>query len=569
VSSICRQLDGLPLAIELAAAQSAALTPPEIEERLATSVDVGGHGGSGPARQQTMDATLTWSHDLLSEGEQALFRRLAVFAGGWTLEAAERVCSFRDDPSTIAPTLVSLVEHSLVVRDGRDAGSRFRMLAPVAEYAARRLAASDERMPTSLAHAQYYLTLVSQGTREWRPNDPEQLDLIATEYDNCLAAMRFAERAGIVPIVLGLNLSLLNFWGVRGLLQSGKRRIEAALALVGDEPSRSRGVVLGGLAMYENLLGDHASAAKRAAEAEVIHEATGDLVARRTTIGLRGDIAADLGDFDAARAHYTRARPLVDADPNDQALAFWHGNVGQIALRSGDLETARAELEQALVRCRAAPTSYLGRVLVQLGSLARRRGDLDRAAALLGEALEHLRRYGAVIGAIACLDELARLALDRRDPGRAATLFAAATGLRDTTAVAMSAHDRKALARDIDRARTALAPGSFSAAWLGGLGLSLEQAAGIASSQSGAPGGEPSPPPRGSVLTPREREIAQLVALGLTNRQIAERLVITPGTARIHVGRILGKLGLTSRVQIATWVVGQPDGAIASGMPEA
>ncbi len=319
-------------------------------------------------------------------------------------------------------------------------------------------------MPTSVAHAQYYLALISPGTPDWREIEPELLDLIATEYENCLAAMRFAERAGIVPIVLGFNISLLLFRRVRGLLRSGQRRLEAALAVVGDQPTRERALVLAGLAHYGQLLGELGPAAARAAEAEAMFEAVGDPVGTRTVIGFVGDIAADRGDFDGANAHYARARALVDAETDALDLGFWHANVGRTAMRSGDLATARRELEQAQVHLRSAPKWYLAHVLVQLGNLARRRGDLDRADGLLREALGHLWRYGAAIEAVACLDELARVALDRRDPERAATLFAAATGLRDSTAVAMAPEDRKALVKNVDRARAALAQAQWSRA---------------------------------------------------------------------------------------------------------
>lgn len=563
VVAICRRLDGLPLAIELAAALTAALTPAEIDARLATNPAISNADGSGSGRQRTMDATFDWSYDLLDDAEQALLRRLAVFGGGWTLEAAEQVCSLGAGPATVTRTLVSLVEHSLVVRHGQGAGSRFRMLVPIAEYARRRLVASDEYLPASLAHAQYYLALIGTGTPDWREIAPEQLDLIADEYENCVAAMRFAEGAGIVPLALAFDVSLLVFWRIRGMLRSGMRRLEAALALVGDEPSRERGLVLAGLAHYGQLLGELGPAAERAAAAEATLEAVGDPVGRRTVLGFVGDIAADLGDFDGARAHFARARELVDGDEAELDVGFWHANMGRTAMRSGDAATARRELEEAEVHLRSTPKWYLAHVLVQLGSLARRRKDLERADTLLGEALEHLRAFGAAIEAVSCLDELARVALDRRDPERAATLFAAATGLRDATAVAMAAEDRKTLARDIDRARSALAPGPFAEAWGRGLGLSVDQAAEFVTSPARIRTAAATP--RGSVLTPREREVASLVAEGLSNARVAERLAIAPGTARIHVERILGKLGLTSRVQIATWVVRELPGRQPSG----
>lgn len=556
VRSICRRLDGLPLAIELVAAQAAALTPPEIEERLTSATTIGGPRAGREGRQHTMDATLAWSYELLDDAERFLFRRLGVFAGGWTLTAAERICSLGGDASTIMPTLVSLVGQSLVLRDEGPDGSHFRMLAPLAEFAARLLADSEDLGPVSIAHAQYYLALASQGSPQWQRNDPEQLDLIAGEHENCLAALRFAEEARLVPIVLGFDIAMLGFWGIRGHMRTGQRRLEAALALVGDEPSRGRAFLFGALAAYGQLIGDLTHAAERAAEAEAMFVALDDLIGTRTAIGIRGDIAAELGDLEQARAHYDRAWPLVEAAPDDAVLGYWHGNVGMIALRGGDLVGARRELEQARDHFGRAPAWYLGRVLDKLGSLARLEGRADEAAPLLAEAVEILRRYGAVNEAIHCFEELGRVAIDRHDPRRAAVLFGAATGFRESTARTISPADRKALVRDLDRTRSELPRSSFADAWSRGLAMSFDEAVGFARStargMAHGPQGQ-----RGSILTPREHEIAQLVGLAMTNRQIADQLVVSTGTVRIHVERILGKLGLTSRVQIATWVVGE------------
>ena len=553
IASICRRLDGLPLAIELVAAQVAALSPAEIDERLSRQAELAPIPGARPARQQTMEAALDWSYDRLDERAQVLFRQLAVFAGGWTLQAAERVCSVDENGPSITPTLVALVEHSLVVRDGAAEGNRFRMLTPVAEYAARRLAESQELAQVSLAHAQYYLAMISGGSPDWKPDEAGQLALIATEYENCLAAMRFAEGTRIVPLVVGFNVAMLRFWGARGQLHSGVRRLEAALAIVGDASSPERAFVLGGLAYYGRLLGEHERARTRAEEAERIFEAVGDARGRLTAIGILGDIAADLADYDEALAQYERVRPLVEAAGADLGLGLWHGNVGDIHRRRGDLEAARHALEVARGHLSAGPSWYLGRVLVNLGLVARQTGDLRRAAELLEAGLAHTLRIGARLQAIGCLEALAGVTLARADHGRAATLFAAATALRDAAAWQRPAHDRAQLARDLDRLRGALPPKQFEASWARGLRLSLEQAAAVATGGDAEAAADGSAAP--VLLTPREREIAELVAEGLTNRQIAGRLFISPGTARIHVERILGKLGLTSRVQIATWIV--------------
>lgn len=551
VVSICDRLDGLPLAIELAAAQLIALTPSEVERRLGSLLGRDLHGQGPSAGQRALDAVLDRSYDLLEGFEQVLFRRLAVFNGGWTLAAAEQVCPLGSDPATVAPALVSLVEHSLVVREGPGPDSRFRMLAPIAEYAGRRLAASEDSSAVSLAHATYYLDVISRRGADWREVEPEHLDLIATEYHNCLAAMRFAEREALVPIVLGYNLALLLFWRVRGLLRSALRRLEAALPLVGKAPSEERGMLLAGLAHFEQLLGEPA-AAVHAEQSEAVFVAVGDLIGRRTVLGFVGDIAADRGDLDGALAAYEQTRALIDDDTSALDRGLVHANIGRVRALAGDPEGAERELEVALDQLRRSSGWYQGHVLVQLGTLARRRGDLARAEALLHEAIAHLHAYGATLEAASCLAELARLALDRANHPRAATLLAAATGLEDATGRDPAASSTSSLADDIERARAGCASDAFAAAWSRGTGLPLHQAVAVATGVD-VEIGEP-PPQRHNVLTPREHQIAELVAEGLTNRQIAQRLVIAPGTVKTHVERILGKLGMNTRVQIATWV---------------
>ena len=553
IASICRRLDGLPLPIELAAAQAAVLTPVEIDERLGSSVSPTGASRSGPARQRTMEATLDWSHDLLGPSEQAVYRRMAVFSGGWTLDAAERVCAFEDDASTVVWSLGALVEHSLVVRDGDGKRSRYRMLAPIAEDAARRLAASAELGQAGMAHAMYYLALTTRQDEAFGENLPEDLDRVAPEYENCMAALRFAEQSGIVPLQLGLIRNLMSFWRVRGHLRWGSLRMEAALDVV-TPGSYERALLLGVLADFDQLLGQYDRAERRAREAEAMLASLGDAIGQRTAIGMQGVIAAARGDYAGAMAEYRRARPLVDAMPSDNVLAYWHAGVGRFELALGDLAAAERDLELARDHFSRSPSWTEGLALSQLGVIARRHGDPTRSAALFGDALRHMRSYGARVEAIGCLEDVARLAIEQREWRRAATLLAASTALRDATAATPNARERADLDADIDRVRSMSEGRVFEAAWSRGLGLTLDEAVDFATAASDEVPATP-PAPRGSALTPRELEIADLVALGLSNREIAERLVISAGTARIHVERILGKLGRTSRVQIATWVL--------------
>jgi len=201
----------------------------------------------------------------------------------------------------------------------------------------------------------------------------------------------------------------------------------------------------------------------------------------------------------------------------------------------------------------AAKSWYLGKVLTTLGELALEDGRTEEAERRFAEAFAHARGFDARLYAVLALHGLGRVALERRDFRRAATLCAAALAMRDATGWQLRADERRRADRDIERLRAALPEGPFDHAWRLGLDLDLDAASVLLASPT-------DPAVRTDdglvdALTPREREIATLVAEGLTNPQIAERLAIAPGTVRIHVERILGKLGLTSRVQVATWVV--------------
>jgi serine/threonine-protein kinase PknK len=564
VASICRRLDGLPLAIELAAALASTLSPVEIDERLAA---VGAlhatSGGAGPERQRSLDATLDWSHGLLAPEAQAVFRRLAVFAGGWSLEAAAVVGSLGADPASVTPYLAQLVDHSLVVRESDGARSRYRMLAPIAEYALRRLAASDELGPASMAHATYFLQYsMSPYPTEMGRCLPEDIDRLAAEQENCLAAIRFAEQAGVVPLRLGLILNATALWRVRGQLHLAVRLLESALAST-PEMSYERGVVLGLLAEFAHVLGDYDRTDSRATEAEAIFVPMAHPIGIRMMLGEHGLAAAGRGDFDGAMRAYEQARPYVEALPSAIAWAYWEAGAGRFELGRGNLEAARAHLKAADSHFRGAPSWYHGRVLSMLAMVAGRQGDHERAAKLFAAGLESLRAYGATVEAIASLEDMATVAIDQGDARRAATLLAASTGLRDATASAATIPDRAQLRTAIDAARAKLATGDFDAAWTAGLAMGLGDVVAFATTATREESSVASAAPRGSALTPREREIADLVALGLSNREIADRLVIAPGTVKIHVERILGKLGRTSRVQIATWAMDEREAAPA------
>ena len=229
--------------------------------------------------------------------------------------------------------------------------------------------------------------------------------------------------------------------------------------------------------------------------------------------------------------------------------------MGDIALRQGRLDEAAALLADAQAwLAEGQPTWYSGHALALLGSVAARRGDLDGAERWLTAAFPELRRYGAIVELIEGFEELARVVLERGDPVRSVEVLGAAEALRERTGRAAAAERRRELRSLLDGIHRRLPPARFDAAWERGRELSLDEAIALASVPR-EPVGPPAGPSGAEALTPRERQVAGLIAAGLTNAAIARELGITDGTARIHVERILDKLGFTSRVQIATWAV--------------
>lgn len=563
VARICRRLEGLPLAIELAAAHVHALSPAEIEQRLGPEQDLlTTEILRTPPRQATLEATLDWSYHQLGPLEQQLQRGLSVFAGGWSLAAAEEVCG-GDAHEAVGVALQSLVERSLVIRSAAGSDSRYRLLEPVREYAARLADETGERDAVALSHAQYFLSVAARFTPSAGTATAEEMQALAAEYPNCMAAIRFAETAGRADLLIALATALAFQWRVRGNLREGLPHLTRAVALAGTEPSRPRGIALLVLADVERVLGRYDAAIAHAVEGFTVYEAIEEVVGKRTSLCIQGDVWAARGDYPKAHALYDDAWSWVQAEPHPHAIGYWHANLGEILLREGRLEESAEHLGVArAVLADAEQTWYAGRVDCWLGAVERRRGRLSQARDCLGRGFEELIRYGDRVDAVTATEELARVAFDEGDPSTAATLLGAASALREAMALPLDEPDRTLLAEDLERIRGSQATVDFETAWARGRALSFEDVAALARRRSAPPAvARPRRPVEGtslgSQLTRREREVAELVAQGLTNPQVAERLFVSPGTVRGHVEHILGKLGLTSRVQIATWLVAQ------------
>ncbi|HEX6918479.1 MAG TPA: LuxR C-terminal-related transcriptional regulator [Phycicoccus sp.] len=553
VADICRRLEGIPLALEVAAGSLIALSVEDVRARVAAGVD-----GSGPAlrgrpeHQRTVQATLDWSVDLLPPAERVLLRRLSVFAGGWTAAAVGPVCALDGDLADPVGALVTLVEHSLVARVGDGTSVRYRLLDPVRQYTAQLLEASGEGDRVAASHARYHAGVATARLSGSLYLSPADIDRIRAEDENCQAALRWAGESGAADVERALLLGLSEYWRVRGLLRVAVGHYEQVLARDGGD-AELRVTSLLGVSNAVKFLGDPVRALAVAERARDLAVEEGDLSRTWTALGMVGDARADLGDLAGARAAYEEALSLLPPVGAEAAHAFYLANTGDFALRSGDLAEAEDRLERALAVFEAGPRMWFaGRVLVQLGEVARRRGNLARAERLVIDGLRRLAAYGAVVEAVPSLEELGRVEADLGQRELATLVLGAASALRDEVALAAIPGAKEELETLLGRLRDELGEARFPAAWSTGRATGLDEVV-RAAAEHVVPRGEVTA--ARSTLTPREWQVAELVSQGLTNRAVAERLGMAPGTARIHVERILAKLGLTSRVQVATWVV--------------
>ncbi len=422
VAGICRAVDGLPLALELAAAHTKLLAPRELLERLSRRLDVlEGGPRDAPARQQTLRAAIDWSHDLMSPDEQKLFRRLSVFAGGFDRAAAESVAGADLDQ------LSSIVDKSLL---GHWEG-RFQMLETVREYAHEFLLESGEADATRRRHAEYFLAIAEE--LEPKRRDPAALAVIEREYDNLRAALGFAAELPSAELQLRLAATLWRFWYTRGRLREGRAHLENALARDDGKLPTRRTEALTGVSTLAWVQGDHAAATRFAEEGLEMLRRIGDEPRMIGPLSTLGVVALELGDLESARKHHQGTLDLARKHGLRREEGACLANVGDVAFMQGEYETARDLYSQSFDVCDAIAEKALAAVaLMSLGFVALRREDADEAESRFREGLERAAEAGFTERIASCLDGLAAIRA-REDGERAAWLLGAAEALRQAT----------------------------------------------------------------------------------------------------------------------------------------
>ncbi len=471
VVEVCVRLDGLPLAIELAAAWLRVLSPHALLERLRAHGQPSLHlltGGARdlPARQQTLRDTIAWSYDLLTADERRLFRSLSVFAGGFSLTAAEAVCPPGTSPAALS-IVASLAEKNLIQQVMRPDGTpRFRMLETIREFGLEQLAAAGET-ETTMRRLVEWCRVLLEGIEDafFTAKQGRWVERLETEHDNLRAVLAWALERGDAATAQDLVEKLAWFWFQRGYLSEGRTWGERALALGDAAPTPERAATLGRTASFAWLQGDYQRVRELAEEGLRLSQQTGHVIGEGNSLILLGWSAEYEGSLDEAEIHLTEALRLFRDAGNETWAGFTLNGLGYVDSERGDVARAAAHFEEALDMFRATGNTYgIGFVLSNLGKAARRQGDYPRAVLLYQESLALLYEQGDRPSIASRLRGLALIAALMRQHTRAARLWGAADALRE----AIGAPEPRPYARAqeaIAATRRGLGDEAFAAAW--------------------------------------------------------------------------------------------------------
>jgi predicted ATPase/DNA-binding CsgD family transcriptional regulator len=561
VAAICRRLDGLPLAIELAAARVKILSPSALLTRLNHRLPLLTRGGRDlPARQQTMRDAIAWSHDLLTPEEQRFFHRLAVFVGGFTLEAAEMVAGSGDDLGIdTLDGVASLVEQSLLREEnGPGDEPRYLMLETVREFGLEQLVATGEEATTRDRHAAWCLAVAGQAPSGMSPiARPDAHDRLEVEHPNLRSALAWLDETGRLGQLIPLADQLAWFWDLAGHYREGLSWLERALAVSGEDISdRVRCEALCRVGHLAQTL-DEPRAARYLEQALALARTIGYEDYEAEASVLLGIMAEDRGDYAAAEEHLASGRQKNEQAGNTWGRIVADYHLGVVAYGRGDLPRATVLLEGARAAALAVDNSLVPAwSLEYLALVACQQGDLARAAELLRQVLppdptSGLRhQYWATLEAVAVL---ASLIGEAQSTARLSGAAATAAHGRPRALPEAVAYKRAAAA-----ARQRIGDHAYEEAWEAGQRMRPEEARveveRVLTLAKGS-GSRTTSDRNSSQLTPRERQVLQLLVEGRSNPEIAAALFVSPRTAETHVTHILAKLDVTSRAEAAAHAV--------------
>jgi predicted ATPase/DNA-binding CsgD family transcriptional regulator len=565
LAGLLHRLDGMPLAIQIAAARVNVLSLLAMWERLQGQALLSTEEARDvPARHHTLRDTIEWSHALFRNGEQELFQQLAVFAGGWTLEAAEAIVQRGDPEAPLWQTLQSLVEKSLVQTDGVDgADRRYRMLEAVRDYALERLAASGDLDAVAQRHADYYLALVEQAEREWYgPEEQTWLRRMEQEHENVRALLRWAATKRDGQLSLRVAGALADFWWVGDHLREGRRWLEQALAVSPNDPPQLRAKALVGAGILVGLMGDGQAA--RELLQQVLELGAGDPAATARALTRLGMVAMYEDDARGAEVLLERSLALRQAGPERWQTATLL-LLGIARMRLGDLDPAEATLRESLNLSRTLGNRRLAMTVTSyLAQIKLKRGDDAGATALAAAALTSAQGVLQTTALWVTVGTAALVVAHHGDLDRAVRLLAAVEGWSASTGhiFIFGTAAREIRAEIVARARHKMGDVAYEAAVEEGHALSADDAvndARAAIESIAATGPERVAATEAQCIRPllsdREQAVLRLIAEGLLNKQIATSLGIGERTVKTYVTSAMRKLGADNRARAAVVAV--------------
>jgi non-specific serine/threonine protein kinase len=614
VLQICRRLDGIPLATELAAARVNVLSVEQIAARLddAYRLLTGGRRTALP-RQQTLRATMDWSYSLLSEQERNLFRRLSIFVGSFPLETAEAICSDEGiREGEILEVLAHLVDKSLVVVEEREGEKRYRLLETIRQYSQERLWEAGEVARLQERHWTWYTGMVEQaGLDVLGPQQVIWFNRFESEHDNLRVALRNLLERGEAAIAARIGGGAFwHFWLYRGYLTEGRTILERILAQYAEQTS-TRAWVLLNAGLSARFQGDPIRATILLEEGLALSRTLSEPQLIAYFLYSLGELRYSRGDYEQATPLYEECLPLLRELHDKVVLPLALSRWSETLLAQGEYEHSRVLCEESLALARemgspdkiAGSLTDLATVLLEqgndervralceeslviwqqlghkagcahtltiLGRLALQQGDVERAARCYRESLLLRQETGGKEGIAAALEGLAKVAAVQGQARSAAQLYGTAEALRTAMGTPLPPTERASHEHAVAAVRADLDESAFAQAWAEGQTIELSQAMAAAlevPEQFTPPQAPPAELASATLsqagasrmnrfgLTARELEVLQLVTLGLTDAQIAEKLVISPRTVEAHVRSLLSKLGVSSRTAATRFAI--------------
>lgn len=565
VAALCRRLDGLPLAIELAAVHMRALSVEEILRKIGDRYNVLALGSRAASpRHQTLHAAIDWSFGLCSIQERTLWARLSVFAGGAGLEAAEEVCCggslARED---VIEALAGLVDKSIVITEEVGSLRRFRLLELIRQYGKDQLVEWGDEARLRRRHQEYYLRLTKRFEMTW--GGPDQAKLLAgmrAENSNLRSALRYClTEHGPAREGLRLAGALWLYWVSCGLQREGRHWLDRVLAR-DIEPTQDRATALWANGYLTALIGDPRSALTMLADSRELATKFDDqaTLARVTSISGLASMAGNdpVRGFSLLEEGVAQERALGEPYPFFPLALL---QLGYAACLARDVDRAIPLLRESQAICQSHGEHWmLGWNLVDLGLAAWQQGRQQAAIKSLREGLRHKWVLNDVLGVAMSTEFLAWCAASTRNAEHAARLFGACRKLWGQLGAFLLGFETLVSWHDecVHQVRQMLGEQRYQAAFDFGSGFSLEQTVHYALGEEDVcDAAARSVPDERKLLTRRESQIAELITRGLSNKQIADTLVISSRTAEAHVEHILTKLGFTSRAQVAAWLTEQ------------